>query len=461
MKDYNYFNEEQSKMFSLFGRSRGNFHFNCLALINDECKANDGYIIKDMITAEIETACGTESNARLEIQALMEAGWIELFQKPHLINDFIRMTKNGRILYNAIMEIHGVKKDFSYGKHISDIYRRLCTISDGSTSTYQDILLASYEDVDQLKEYMQVFRSSFEDFVKSQRANVKNAEEVIKIMQTVRDGKEFRNYKAIVRDEFNYYRYSSNICSSIEEIKENEEVLSKLIASCADFESIPAHEAKEKVLGVLYDIKAFFVDEYKELADGMKESENECYQKIANTLTLYASDGTTNKSVCDLIIKTVHDAQEGETALPDEFFRCFDIFDTNIFDHESFKDKRKTAEYKKEDDSEIKELSMTDKINILITATKKMKMKSTTAEITEYLDTMMQDKIMLSSDEIPVANEKDYANVFLILANCANPAFDYELESIRNDTVNKGIFIIPNFRLRRKEKIKEYENREE
>ncbi|WP_097006532.1 Wadjet anti-phage system protein JetA family protein [Lacrimispora amygdalina] len=459
MKDYNFFNEEQSKMFSLFGRSRGNFHFNCLALINEQCKENNGYIIKDVIIAEIESTYGIEYNARLELQALVDAGWIELFQRPHLISDFIRLTKDGRILYNAIVEIHEVKKDFSYGKYISDIYRRLSTIQDGATSTYQDILLASYEDVNKLKEYMQVFKSAFEDFVKGQRANVKSAEEVIKIMQAVREGKEFRNYKAIIKDEFNYYRYSNSICNSIESIKENEEVMKKLVESCSDYELYPVREAKEHVLDILYAIKAFFVDEYKELVDGMKESENECYQKIANTLTLYASDGTANKSICELIIKIIHDAQEGEVELPDEFFRCFDIFDNNLFDRESFRDKRKAAEYKKEDNVEIKELTMVDKINILVAANEKMKMKSSTQEITEYLNTLMKDSTRISSNDFPVVNERDYANVFLILANCANPAFEYEIEAISDKSVNKGLFKIPYFELRRKEK--EYENREE
>lgn len=451
MKDYNFFNEEQSKMFSLFGRTRGNFHFNCLALISEQCKANNGYIIKDEIVSEIESTYGTEYNAKIEIQALVDSGWIELFQKPHLISDFIRMTKNGRILYNAIMEIHGVKQDFSYGKYISDIYRRLTTIDDGSSSTYQDILLASYDDVNRLKEYMQVFRSSFEDFVKGQRANVTNAEEVIKIMQAVREGKEFRNYKAIVMDEFNYYRYSSGICNCIESIKENEEVLSTLITSCASYESIPEYEAKERVLDVLYDIKIFFAEEYKELVDGMKESENECYQKIANTLTLYANDGTASKSICDLIIKIVHDAQEGSLELPDEFFRCFDLFDNAIFDQDSFRDKRKAAEYKKEDSSDIKELSMVDKINILVEANKKMKLKSSTAEITDYLSKIMRDRSSISSAELTVANEKDYANVFLMLANCANPSFEYEIKSISDKSIDKGLFKIPCFELRRKE----------
>lgn len=459
MKDYNFFNEEQSKMFSLFGRTRGNFHFNCLALISDQCKANDGYIIKDAIVSEIESTYGTEYNAKLELQALVDSGWIELFQKPHLISDFVRMTKNGRILYNAIMEIHGVKQDFSYGKYISDIYRRLSTINDGSSSTYQDILLASYEDVNSLKEYMQVFKSSFEDFVKGQRANVNNAEEVIKIMQAVREGKEFRNYKAIVMDEFNYYRYSSNICNSIESIKDNEEVLIPLIESCKAYESIPDYEAKELVMNILYDIKVFFAEEYKDLVNEMKESENECYQKIANTLTLYANDGTASKSICDLIIKIVHDAQEGSMELPDEFFRCFDLFDNTIFDQDSFRDKRKAAEYKKEDSSAIKELSMVDKISILVAANEKMKMKSSTAEITEYLNDLMKDTDRVSSEAIAVSNEKDYANVFLILANCANPSFGYELESISDRTVNKGLFKIPYFELKRKETG--HENREE
>ena len=212
-------------------------------------------------------------------------------------------------------------------------------------------------------------------------------------------------------------------------------------------------------MNILYDIKVFFSEEYKDLVNEMKESENECYQKIANTLTLYANDGTASKSICDLIIKIVHDAQEGSMELSDEFFRCFDLFDNTIFDQDSFRDKRKAAEYKKEDSSAIKELSMVDKINILVAANEKMKMKSSTAEITEYLNELMKDTDRISSEAITVSNEKDYANVFLILANCANPSFGYELESISDRTVNKGLFKIPYFELKRKEI--EHENREE
>lgn len=450
MKNYNYFDNDQSKLFSLFGRSRGSFHFDCLALINETCKESKGSVIKDSVIHEIEAEYGTEVNARLELSMLVESGWIESFQKPHMISDFIRMTQNGRILYDAICDIHDVKKDFSYGTLISDTYRRFITISDPSKSLYQDVILSSYEDINKLKEYMQNFSSSFEYYVKSRKANVKNANEIINLMKQVREGKEFRNYKTIIKDEWNYFRYSNGICEKIEFIKDNEELLAMIVHSCIFYEEINYEEASEKVLDMLFEIKMFFIEEYKELVEEMKYVENECYEKIANTLTLYANDGTAEKSVCDLIIKMIHDSQEGKAELDDPFFACFDLFDNNIFEPGSFKDKKKAAEYKKEETVEIKELSLADKLNILVVANSKIQMGSGLREIESYLDKNFKEKELIESKDFVINDEKDFTKVFSILINSTNPEFKYKLRKVNNDSVKKGKYQIPSFEIERR-----------
>jgi hypothetical protein len=451
MNDYNFFQEDQAKLFSIFGRSKSSFHYNCLALINEQCRDNNGYIIKDSIITEIENTYGTAINSRLELTLLVDSGWIEFFQKPHLVSDFIRMTKNGRILYQAIQDIHGVRKDFSYGKYISDIYRRLITIEDTSSATYQDIIVSSVEDTKMLKEYMQNFSSSFEDFVKSQKANVKKAKEVINIMRAVSEGKEFRNYRAIVKDEFNYYKYGSNICDQIEKIKENEAIMNELIVSCCTYEGITEPESEEMVLDNLYIIKSFFMEEYKNLVEQMKETENDCYQRIANTLTLYASDGTADKSICDLIIQMIHDAQENEEDLSDEFFECFNIFDNTVFESSSLKSKRKQPEYKTEVFKERKPLSTLDRLEILLAANEKISMKASVSELSEFLEPYEKTGPLISSKDIEIKTEEDYAKVFLLLIHCANPNFKYKLKHISAESVEKGNFIIPYFEVERKE----------
>lgn len=450
MKDYNFFNKEQSKMFSLFGRTRGGFHFNCIALINEQCRDNHGCVLKDSIILEIENEYGSEVNVRLELMALADSGWIELFQKPHLISDFVRMTKNGKILFHAIEDIHGNGRDFSYGKYISDIYRRLITVDDISNSSYQDILLSSYEDTMNLKEYMQNFRSSFEDFVKSQKANVKSAGEVIHIMKAVRDGKEFRNYKAIVKDEFNYFRYSNGICSQIDKIKAIEAVSERLIHSCMEYESASDLEAKEKVMSILYDIKTFFSEEYKQLVEMMKETENECYEKIANTLTLYAKEDNENKSFTDLFIKCLHDAQEGGKRIPDQFYLCFGIYDNRIFEKSSLSKKRKDPEYKFEEPTEFLELNTIDKLNILIQAHDKIKMKTSNQELVKFLSPYCEKSATICSKDLNLRSGRDYANVFMTIMSCQNPSFEYDLIEITNEIINKGSYKIPYFVIRRK-----------
>jgi len=451
MKEYDFFQENQSKLFSIFGRSKGALHFNCLALINEQCLDNNGYVLKDLIISEIEKTYETEVNARLELSLLADSGWIELFQKPHLISDFIRITKNGRILYEAIKDIHGERKDFSYGKYVSDIYRRLITIEESSSAIYQDIIVSSLEDTLRLKEYMQNFASSFEDFVKGQKANVKKAEEVINIMKTVNEGKEFRNYKAIVTDDFNYYRYSRSICNQIEKIKDNEDIVNALMRSCCSYESISEEDAQEKILSDLYAIKVFFMEEYKDLVEQMKETENECYQKIANILTLYASDGTADKSICDLMIQIVHDAQENDNTIPNELFECFRIYDNSVFALHSLKGKRKKVEYKKETISEIKPLSISDKLKILVEANEKIKLKTSTSELEEFIKPYIKENDTVSSKDFEITSEKDYSKIFMLLINCANPGFGYSLKTITSEIIEKGEFTIPYFEIERKE----------
>jgi len=377
--------------------------------------------------------------------ASKEVGWLEEEFDDSTFEKYVVITEQGVMLAELLNRLGQSEKE-EFSSYVYNIYNTLVSREQWSENPYVGALKNVYKNAKSLSKSLKRMSTYIRKTIEKLMQEVSYASLTENIIAYC-DGEFIKEYTRLTKPQNNIHIYRGKIIDMLEEMQNDLEIYKQIAAGCMREEELGEWDAQEKIDSMFDSIKKFLRDDYLRIIADIKHKLN-LYITMALGRFRYLKDHEVDmrdkvEKTLKYILEKMDDLGMKEE-LPEQMSELVRINQNKYIDVQSIRQPRNRSQVRKQFVAETEALT-TEDVDDLKKIYEREARNPYSKKITkQYLKTLMGEKKVLKSDELPLNSKEDLLLALSAVAYAKENGFFVEQE---DGYFEMGNMILKSFRI--------------
>lgn len=334
-------------------------------------------------------------------------GWLEEENDEATYEKQILMTERGILLAEFLTQLKKPEKE-EYAGYIFNIYNTFRNADQWVEHPYVNGMKSIYQNARFLSKSLKRL-STFIRKVIEKMVNEETLESLTENLLEYFDGSFIREYSRLTKQQ-NIHIYRGYIKAKLDEMKEDTELLIRLVSECMKEEELEETEAREYVQDMILSSRRFLTEDYDRIMKVIKHKINVYLQVAIGRARFLRNREVDERGNIEQTIRYIVEEMKElnwKENLPDEMHSLFMIGTQEFIDTSSLRYPRKQKAVRKTVVAEIEEMTQEDIEKSRKAQEKEAYNPFSKEKMKEYLKCRMGEKNILMAEELPFDDKDD------------------------------------------------------
>lgn len=359
-----------------------------------------------------------------------DVGWLEEELDDSTFEKYVVITEQGVMLAELLIRLgHPEREEFS--SYMYNIYNILINQEQWNGDPYVGALKNIYRNAKTLSKSLKKMSTYIRKTIEKLMKEV-SYESLTENIIAYCDGEFIKEYARLTKPQNNIHIYRGKIINILEQMQNDSDTYELITIGCMSEEDIEEWEAEEKIESIFASIKKFLKDDYLRIIADIKHKLN-LYITMALGRLRYLKNhevdmrGNVEKTLKYMLDKMSEIGMKDD--LPEEMLELVRINQNRYIDVQSIRQPRNRRQVCQQSVTEIETLTEHDISELRKVYEREVRNPYSKKIAKQYLKTLIGDKKILRSDEVPLETKEDLLMILSAVAYAKENGFQVEQEN--------------------------------